>query len=205
MKNTDKFIIALLLLFGIWMVFSEPKSNENKISPDELYQRVVQYDRYFSTDKVAQMIISKDPSLQLIDVRSADEYNKFTLEGATNIPLKDILKTDNLSYFDQDVYNTVLFSNGSSDAIAAWMLVTRLGYKNVYVLKGGLNKWVETILKPKPDNTPWDVKKDELYQFRKGASQYFGGGTALPTDDSAPKKKKTIVKRKKKEVTGGCG
>jgi len=50
-----------------------------------------------------------------------------------------------------------------------------------------------------------DAVADDLYQYRKGASQYFGGGTATVSEEAAPKTKKKVVKRKKKEVSGGCG
>jgi len=207
MNGKHIFGVVLLLVLGVFLAFTSVKHNSsNEISPDELYQQVIQKTRYFTPEEVAHKIISQDPSLQLIDVRSDKFYNKFTLKGAINIPLKDILNQDNLDYLDQDVYNTILFSNGSADADVAWMLATRLGYKNVYVMKGGLNAWVEQILEPKEHSVIWDRIDDQMYQYRKGASQFFGGKADVPSDDAvkqAPKKK--VKKRKKKEVEGGCG
>jgi rhodanese-related sulfurtransferase len=206
MKNTDKLILVGLLLGAFWLLFTDDHNQKVNLPPDNLYQKMVENTRYFSSEEIAHKIISKDPSLQLIDVREDKFYNKFTLMGAINIPLKDILKQENQDYFDQDIYQTVLFSNGTSDANVAWLLMTRLGYKNVYVMKGGLNAWVEEILEPKEHSVVWDRIDNEMYQYRKGASQFFGGKADTPSDESATvKPKKKIKKRKKKEVEGGCG
>ncbi len=209
MKKKNIIAVVIVLLIGVFLAFSKVKTTPTiEKSPESLFLSAIENTRYYSVEDVAKMIISQDPLLQLIDLRSEKEYNKYTLKGAVNIPLDQLLKKENLSdYFDQDVYNTVLFTNGSTHADAAWMILTRMGFTNIYVMKGGLNAWAENILKPKPDDGPWDAAADELYQYRRGASQYFGGGKAVVSETSAPPKtkKKKVIKRKKKEVEGGCG
>jgi len=158
---------------------------------------------------VAKMIMEKDPSLLLVDIRSPKEYAKFTLEGAINIPFDKILDPANVDYFNQDVYTTVLFSNGSSLADQAWLTLRSYDYKGNKVMKGGLNQWYKTIINPqKPAVDQLTAQLEKQYLFRKGAQIYFTGAT--PVSSSAPSSKpkagsKPIVKRKKKEVTGGCG
>ena len=207
MNGKHIFGLVMLITLGLFIAFTSVKKNEStEISPEQLNKKIIQQTRYFTPEEVAKFIISEDPSLQLIDVRQPSLYNKFSLKGAMNIPIADILNEDNLLYLDQDVYKTVLFSNGTSDADAAWILVTRLGYENVYVMKGGLNQWVENILQPSEHSVVWDRVDDQLYQYRKGASQYFGGKSVEETgSDVQAKSKKAPVKRKKKEVEGGCG
>ncbi len=205
MKNIDNIIIGILLFGGVMLAFSKKEPKPDKVSPDLLYQKVVENTRYFTPEQVAEMIISGDPSLQLVDVRTPEFYNKFTLKGAINVPMKDLLKSENLENFNQEVYKTILFSNGTSNADVAWQIITRLGYKNVYVMKGGLNSWVENILQPKENSVIWDRIDDEIYQYRRGASQYFGGKTEEPVSGDTPKPKKKIKRHKKKEVEGGCG
>jgi len=206
-----KYLIGILvfLAIGVYLALSGVKESDYvEVKPDKLFLDLVENTRYFSADEVAQMIISQDPSIQLIDVRTEKFYNKFTLNGAINIPLKDFLNPDNLAYLDQDVYNTILFSNGSSDADVAWQLATRMGYQNVFVMRGGMNNWVDQILQPTEHSVIWDRVNDQLYQYRKGASLYFGGkADDISSGDSDVKKKpkKPAVRRKKKEVEGGCG
>ena len=72
-------------------------------------------------------------------------------------------------------------------------------------MKGGLNTWIETIIKPKRPKQTASQKEFELYNFRRTASMYFGGGTvsspAAEGNTPAP-----VIKKKgvKKEEEGGC-
>jgi hypothetical protein len=44
-----------------------------------------------------------------------------------------------------------------------------------------------------------------MYQYRKGASEYFGGSKTSNDDENVSKPKKAVKRNKKKEVEGGCG
>jgi|LGVF01.1.fsa_nt_gb rhodanese-related sulfurtransferase len=196
---------TVLIATGVFLAFTGLYVPKEEIAPEDLVRTLERNENYYSVDKVAEQLISKDPLLQLVDVRSEEEFNKFSLSGAINIPLEKILDEASGDYVNQEIYNTVFYSNGTTDALVALMVVTRKGYKNNYVMRGGLNEWVEKILRPKHEGN-FDVENDELYQFRKGAQAFFGGGNVAPAvDASAPKPKKKAVKRKKKAVSGGCG
>lgn len=176
-----------------------------KLSPTELLEHVNSGMQYFSPDEVAHMIISKDPSLVLIDVRSEDEYEKFHLSGAINIPLSSLLEDQWKNYINQDLRYNVFYSNSTVNANQAWMLTRQLGYKNNYVLQGGLNYWVETIMNPeKPGSTSPD-EEIARYNFRKGAGQALGGGADVETSSQpAPELPKIAPRPQKKRVQGGC-
>ena len=42
----------------------------------------------------------------------------------------------------------IFYSNGTITANEAWMVTRQLGYKNNFVLEGGLNYWFDAILNP---------------------------------------------------------
>ena len=207
MKNMRiKLAMVLIPLGLIIAAVPENTTKPYKLTPGQMLEEIKEGTQFFSPDQVADMIIQKDPSLQLIDVRSKDNYEKYHLPGSINIPLADILSPDNEDILNQDVKMNILYSNGSTKSNEAWMLLRQLGYENNYVLQGGLNYWAETIMNPqKPASTSPD---DEIakYDFRKGASAALGGGalqTTSSTKSSAPKP--PIKKRKKKKrVAGGC-
>jgi rhodanese-related sulfurtransferase len=209
MKRREVLIMIVLLIGSFITIFlPDTKPFKHVITAKQLLYEVNKESRYVSTDQVAKMIIEKDPSLLLIDVRSPQEYKKFTLEGAMNIPFDSILNDNNLDYFNQDVYTTVLFSNGSSLADEAWMILRSYDFQGNKVMKGGLNAWYKTIINPqKPAADALTADLEKQYLFRKGAQVYFTGispvGTAKSTKPKAPKT--PIKKRKKKEVSGGCG
>ncbi len=208
MKKSDWYILIPILLGAIWLSFLPNKRYKfHEISPKELLYQISQNKRYFSTDQIAKAIIGKNPSFILVDVRTPEEYAKFTLNGALNIPFDSLMNADFNSYLDQNTYKVVLFSNGSSLADQAWLLLHRMGYKGTYVMKGGLNKWIETIIRPEKPTDLTSEKDRERYQFRKTASLFFGGGSSIASDEkssnSAPPM--PVIKRKKTATNvGGC-
>lgn len=198
---------ALIPLGLIIAAVPENTTKPYKLSAEQLLEEVKSGTQFIVPDEVAGMLISKDPTLQLIDVRSAAEFEKYSLPGAINIPLVDILNPEWEGYLNQDVKLNVFYSNGTNDANQAWMITRQLGYSNNYVLQGGLNYWAETILNPE---TPPSAAPDEeilKYNLRKGAGMALGGeavqNTApavAPTGPVPPVQKRETKKR----VQGGC-
>jgi rhodanese-related sulfurtransferase len=176
-----------------------------KLSPEALLEHVNSGMQYFSPDEVAHMIVSGDPSLVLIDVRSETDYEKYHLPGAINIPLSSLLEEQWKEYLDQDLRYNVFYSNSTVNANQAWMLTRQLGYENNYVLQGGLNYWVETIVNP---SVPASTSPDEeiaKYDFRKGAGQALGGGAVVESSaQTAPQLPAIAPRPVKKKVQGGC-
>ncbi|NPD45267.1 MULTISPECIES: rhodanese-like domain-containing protein [unclassified Lentimicrobium] len=207
MKKQYLLGMVLFLALGLFVAFSGVKKRSYvETKPDQLFLDLIESTRYFSVEEVAQMIIAEDPSILLIDVRSEEFFNKFSLNGAINIPLKELFKEENLGYLDQNVYKTIFYSNGSSDADVAWIISNRMGFKNTFVMLGGLNTWVDNILQPRDNSVIWDKVHDQMYQYRRGASIYFGGDDNGVQESGGEVKKPSAapIKRKKKEVEGGC-
>ncbi len=208
------FFTAIFVIMGIILLFVPDKKVDNELSPRSVIKTYNHSDAYISTDKVAKLIMEGNPILQLVDVRSKEEFNKFSLEGAINLPLTELFKRDKRNRFVySDVLKpeskiTVFYSNGDVQAAEAWALAKRLHLKNVYMMEGGLNGWVETIMRPQaPDVNTATPKDYAQYSFRKAASAYFGGGTAVAgsASSSTPTKKAPIKKKKKAvEEEGGC-
>ena len=65
-----------------------------------------------------------------------------------NIPIENIFSKDYEGYLNQVEYDVVLYSNDNFKADQAWILCKRLDYKNLHVLKGGINEWYSTIINP---------------------------------------------------------
>ncbi|MCK5730451.1 MAG: rhodanese-like domain-containing protein [Draconibacterium sp.] len=203
-----RLVLATLIIPMGLIIAAVPENTTRpyKLTAEELLEEVKTGTQFIYPDQVADMIIQKDPTLQIIDVRSADEYDKFSLPNSINIPLVNILNPDWEDYLDQDIKFNVFYSNGTKDANEAWMITRQLGFENNYVLQGGLNYWVETIMNPEaPKSTS---PNDEIlkYNLRKGAGMALGGA-AVNTQPStmAKSSKPPITKRKKKKkVQGGC-
>ncbi|WP_172677376.1 rhodanese-like domain-containing protein [Marinifilum fragile] len=184
----------------------ENTTKQFKLTAEDLLGEVKDGTQFVSTDEIADMLVQKDPSLQLIDVRSQAEFEKYSLPGAINIPLTQILSNEYEGYINQGVKMNVFYSNGNLKANEAWMLARQLGYENNFVMQGGLNYWAETILNPEAPKSVMADDEIAKYDFRKGASAALGGGNAMVTNTNTEKNPKPTIKKrkKKKRAAGGC-
>jgi rhodanese-related sulfurtransferase len=212
-KKRYYFITGIVFLLGIILLFLPFKQNYRELAPENLLLSISNEDRFFDTDEVARLIISEDPSIMLIDVRPSHAFKAYRLPGAINIPLSSILDKDEKGYIIWEAYlndenkTTIFYSNGSVYANQAWMLTKRMNFKNNYVMKGGLNKFFESIIMAKKPLDSAPESEQQTYQFRKAAAMYFGGGsTEINTISDTKTNQKLPPKKKKKEVeeSGGC-
>ncbi len=208
-----QILAAILFILAAGLVLL-PKYKKNEgVKPELFVKNAISSERYINTDLLADRLVNQDPSILLIDTRPEKEFNEFALPNAINIPLKNLLDENYIEYIDQDIYDIILYSNDSFYADQAWMIGNRLGYKNLYVLKGGLNEWFNTIISPKYPDETMPKEAFELYSFRKAAGMYFGIGVidtkANPIEKAVakkktPKKVKPKPKKKKRVPEGGC-
>jgi sulfur-carrier protein adenylyltransferase/sulfurtransferase len=198
------FIIPMGLIIA---AVPQNKTKPYKLTADELLSEVNTRTQYVAPDAVADMIIKKDPTLRLIDVRSQDEFEKFSLPGAINIPVTDLLSEAYTDVLNQDIKMNIFYSNGTLTANEAWMITRQLGYKNNFVLEGGLNYWFDAILNPQKPATTSSDEEFAKYDFRKSAGQALGGGGVVQaSQDQGATSVKPAIKSlpKKKKAAGGC-
>jgi len=87
----------------------------------------------------ARALISKDPQVKLLDVRSALEFNETHLKDSINIPIDMLnLKMNSLSQSSQTYI--VFCRTGNRSPMAADMLL-QSGISSVKVMEGGLTRW----------------------------------------------------------------
>ena len=215
-----KILSAVLIVLAGGLVLLPKYEKHEGISPEKLLSNAISPERYITTDELANRIINKDPSILLIDVRDEDSFKKYSIPNAVNIPLKKVLDEDSEPYLNQVAYDVILFSNDNFHSDQAWILCNRLGYKNLNVLKGGINTWFNTIINPKIPTENMASNEFDLYSFRKAASMYFGvsypekikkysvvkksSPTKVSASVVAPKKVIPLKKKKKMPVEGGC-
>ena len=137
-----------------------------------------------SITELADWIIKDKSDFELVDLRSEEKYNEYTIPGSQCIPLPQIPSSDLLR--NQKI---VLYSDDDVAASQAWFILKSKNYKGVYILDGGLNAWKEKILFPK---APVNASKDELAEFEKmkEVAKFFGG--QAQTDSSVTEVKQEI-------------
>ncbi|NWF69949.1 MAG: YeeE/YedE family protein [Chloroflexi bacterium] len=81
----------------------------------------------------------------LIDVRSETDFNAFHLPGAHHVPLENVLAlAQELQFLPRNTLFVVM-SNDETAATEAWRILNAESVPNVYILEGGINRWLDTF------------------------------------------------------------
>ncbi len=158
--------------------------------------------------ELAEWIVGAKPEVRLIDVRSAEDYEMYHIEGSINIPFTQLLTRDGLARLSKLNKNALICGDGAN-AAKAWVVLRSKGYE-AYILDGGVKAWVDQIL------TPGD-KTDDSYNGRQLAAkvqalrEHFLGDESgkldLNKSESQPEPPPPAVKppvQRRKKVAGGC-
>ena len=98
-----------------------------------------------SPDELHMLMQRSGPRpFRLIDVREEDEFAICKLDWAELIPLSTLADQAPVRLFDKDRPIVVYCHHGMRSSHAA-MLLTQLGYENVYNLTGGIDAWADLI------------------------------------------------------------
>ncbi len=85
-------------------------------------------------------IFDSKTSFHIVDVREVYEYDSVRIPNSTLVPLSAF--NENINLIDKNSSNYFLCGIGKRALKAAEYLNT-LGYKNLYVIDGGIKAWIE--------------------------------------------------------------
>lgn len=196
-------ITVLLIGLGILLAFMpNPSTKTFKLKPDDLLEKSISDEMYFSVDQVARFVNTEDSTIQLIDLRSADEFIECNIPGAVNIPFDDLLNPNWSVYFSQKDMRIVFYGNGDQNANVAWTIATGLGTENCYVMKGGLNEWFKTVMLTNFEGEKITPRENALFENRYKARDIFTQINSLP--DSLKTKYFDAKRLQREKLDGGC-
>lgn len=203
MNARIKFSILIITMALITAFLPYKHNNPGELKPSEL-SKLLPDDKYFiSVDKVARAIAFEDTSFQIIDLRNTSEFHESAIPGSVNIPFPDLLNKDFESYFDQKTIKTIFYSNGDVLSAQAWTICTAAGYQNLFIMKGGMNEWYETVMNSSYSGERISAKENALFEARYKARKLFIEMNSLP--DSLKTKYFNNKKSNRKKLDGGCG
>lgn len=115
-------VLSLISYYGykIWKLY-QPKKTLQCIEVSEL-----------------QKEIDENKKVQLIDVRSKDEFIEFHLTNAANIPLDELHK--GIKQFDKKTKIVIVCFKGAERSQKGAILASKIGYEATW-LCGGINEW----------------------------------------------------------------
>jgi rhodanese-related sulfurtransferase len=206
MERKYTILAVLMIVLALGLVLLPKKKDMKETDPKVLLSAIAEKSRYLSADLVTHRIIENDPTLLLVDLRTANEFKAFALPGAINIQPDSLLSATTLELLNQPGKDKILYANSDLTAEKAWLIGTRYSVNRLYILKGGLNEWFNTIIKPGEVATAASSTDLELLSFREAARHYFtGAGQATENANAAKAQEKVKVIRKAPEAQSGGG
>ena len=202
MNTREKFSVALLCIGLIIALLPLSATISFKITPKKLMSELLDGKTYFSVDQVARFLVSEDSSVQIIDLRSQEEYKYMNIPGSINVPYHELLNNDPGRFLNKGNVKNIFYSNGDFDSNYALAIAEGLNYKNIYVMKGGLNEWFKTVMNSNFKGEKISARENALYETRLRARKMFTEINSLP--DSLKLKYREAKHIAAKKLDGGC-
>ncbi|MEI7423902.1 MAG: rhodanese-like domain-containing protein [Prolixibacteraceae bacterium] len=194
---------VLLLGIGLIIAFLPFNTTETfRVKSNLLLSRSASEEIYFSVDQVARMMNNEDSTVQIIDLRSTTQFKECNIPGSINIPYPDLLNPIWEGTFNQRRIKKIFYGNDDQTSTYAWTILTGLGYKNNFVMKGGLNEWFMTILYSKFNGLKISPVENALFENRYNARRTFTQINSLP--DNQKTKFFSAKRLKQSKLDGGC-
>ena len=121
----DARIKYSVLLVGVGIILAFLPFNASKsfrLKSNELLSKSVSEEMYFSVDQVARFVNSEDSTVQIIDLRVAEEFKVCNIPGSINIPFSDLLNPLWEPVLNQKQVKNILYGNDDQTANYAWTL-----------------------------------------------------------------------------------
>lgn len=178
-----KIFIILSLVFSMASCGTETEK-KYVLTADEALQAYLNKEDILSAQKLANILLcKKDTHLyQFIDIRTPHDFAIKHLEGAINIPSKDILDEANLPILNQDQKINILFCKSNCQAVNSYLMLKQLNYKNIKVALGGYDFIDEYVIETYGIKTGVYSSEKPKYDFLRLIQ-----GSDLPVTDSIAK------------------
>lgn len=125
-----KIILITICLFGLYAASCQTPTNKNSGGKINETIPVSEFDSKLQSLK----------NVQLIDVRTPEEYNEGHLKGSTNFNLNGSDFESNINTLDKNKPVMVYCLGGGRSAEAAEILASK-GFTEIYNMQGGIMKW----------------------------------------------------------------
>jgi rhodanese-related sulfurtransferase len=202
MNTRGKFSVGLLCLGVILALLPLSGSRSFTVKPLKLLPEVLDNNTYFTVDQVARFVMSEDSSVQIIDLRSPEEFREVNIPGSINVPYGKLLDNDPGSLLNNEKARNIFYSNGDFDSNYALTIARGLNFKNTYVMKGGLNEWFKTVMNSNFTSERISARENALFETRTRAKKMFTEMNSMP--DSLKLKFIRSKHFAAKKLDGGC-
>lgn len=155
-------------------------------TPEQRWQRSPKlqaqvHDREIFVHPAEVVALRKDVNFQVdvLDLRSEHDFNLFHLGGARRVDPEALAAPETLKGLLERPATSVAFlvSNDEGRALEAWKRLEALGVGNLYVIDGGINRWLELYPPPACVAARADAAAAEQPRWRLA----YATGASLPS------------------------
>jgi len=187
-----------ILLAASAFFFPERKVSLAQLVEDENF--VQSYNiKSLTPDQFALCLIkSKDcDQLEVFDFRSEQEYQKMSLPKSVLFTFDNLFEKEPHILLNLKNKEKVFVANDELTEKKMAIVAAELGFKGIFILQGGLNRFKEQILNFTPIENPKTIDEKYTNRFRTKAKNVI----PILIQNNKPK---GPVKKKLKRVIGGC-
>lgn len=128
-------------------------------------------------------------AIRIFDVRDERDFNLFHIGASQRIAPSEVYQPVLVKRLLDVPGNTILFlvSNGESQALSSWKALKAQGVVNIYVIEGGINRWLDLYRLPKciADKKARLDKTDNDERLRYDFKYAVGDRTAASRPEAA--------------------
>jgi hypothetical protein len=150
-----------------------------------------------AVDEFAYRILDNDKRMQIIDFSPESERKNFNLPNSFTFNVDNLFEKDPNKVLALRYKINVFVAGDERTEREMAVVASEMGYDNIYILKGGLQKFKNDVINFKQTNTPKNQEEADTYRFRTKAS------VEIPVLIQQNKATGT-VKKESKRVVGGC-
>ena len=197
-------IIAVIAALGL-LGFKQPTLEKKlaRLEP-ELNERIQKREIQIDPAELLALVHDNNVALSILDVRDETDFNLFHITDSKPVTMAQVR---NSSWVKKLPAKTilVLVSNDEKRAAEAWKLLTTQKVINLYILEGGINRWLGVYSDLEPSSRP---AQDDTLRYSFDAALGAKNPASDPDPAHVPEREYT---QKVKSVggvarkSGGCG
>jgi hypothetical protein len=157
---------AAALAFGALLAVRGQPSAEQRWASAPAAVHQLASERGMLVDPAELVALRKDTNVevQVLDLRGERDFNLLHLGGARRIDPAALEQPTEVKRLLDRKPSTVTFliGNGETSAVETWKRLEGQGLRNLYVVEGGLNRWLERYPPPTCAATPAPAADDAL-------------------------------------------
>jgi hypothetical protein len=187
---------AFVLIFLISFTPDKEQIIQNKIARAEEQQKCVFYE--VPADELALEIANNHYKINVIDVRSPEEYEKYHIPLAINIPLEEIRDRKWERIFKQENKKNYFYADNDTTVRKACLLARHVGESQNYILRETVSQFQAMYEDPQAPGPNASKEEFNIYSFRQKAAHDMESLQESLKNINEPVVQEAVV------VKGGC-